>query len=80
MIQNPIPWPGGARSAVVLQERAAFRRKAEDDAKVVAFAEVGVIVEVERCDREWCEVAKDQYKGWVLKSALWGARPDEVFD
>lgn len=70
----------GARSAVVLEDRAAFRAKPEPGARINAFAEAGVIVEVDACERDWCAVVKDGHKGWTLKSALWGAGGDEVFD
>ncbi|MEM7545649.1 MAG: SH3 domain-containing protein [Pseudomonadota bacterium] len=70
----------GARSAVVTVERGTLRREPRQSASASAMAEAGVIMRVRQCAREWCEVSKDEHRGWILKSEIWGAKPDEVFD
>lgn len=70
----------GSRSAVVTTPGAPLRAKPGEDGRVVAIAEAGVILSVERCGVNWCEVEKDQHEGWILKSDIWGARPDEIFE
>lgn len=70
----------GDRSAVVVAPRAAFRREPRRAAPLAALAEAGVIVALEACVAEWCEVAADGYEGWVAKAEIWGADPAEVFD
>lgn len=70
----------GARSAVVTVERGTFRKDPKSSSKATAMAEAGVIVAVARCQREWCEVEKDEHQGWIMKAEIWGARSDEVFD
>lgn len=70
----------GDRTAVVIAERAVLRASPAPKAKQVAQAEPGVIFSVDRCERDWCEVHKDRFDGWVRKAEIWGARPEEVFD
>ncbi|MEM7270011.1 MAG: SH3 domain-containing protein [Pseudomonadota bacterium] len=70
----------GARTAVVTAPRAAMRTSPGLDKDMIAIAEAGVIVGVERCGVNWCEVEKDDHEGWVLKEEIWGAREDEIFD
>ncbi|WP_340107160.1 SH3 domain-containing protein [Pikeienuella sp. HZG-20] len=70
----------GARSAVVTAPRAALREAPERGAPLAALAEAGVILSIEKCEPDWCEVSAGANDGWVLKSEIWGAGPDEVFD
>ena len=70
----------GSRTAVVTAPRAAMRNMPGIDKDIVAIAESGVIIEVDRCGVNWCEVEKDDHEGWVQKDDIWGARPDETFE
>lgn len=69
----------GSRTAVVTAA-TAFRALPEIAADRIAIAEPGVIVDVEACGRDWCEVEAEGHRGWAPKSDLWGARPEEVFE
>ncbi len=69
----------GQRSAVVTVERGTLRSTPSQSAKATAMAEAGVIVAVEGCAEEWCEVSKGDHHGWIRKTEIWGAGPDEVF-
>lgn len=70
----------GDRSAVVTASRAALREAPEQGAPLVALAEAGVILSIEKCLENWCEVETKGDSGWVAKPEIWGAGPDEVFD
>lgn len=70
----------GSRTAVVTAPRAAMRNQPGIDKDIVAIAESGVIIDVDRCGVDWCEVEKDDHEGWVQKNDIWGARPDETFE
>ncbi|QIE57510.1 aspartyl-trna synthetase [Pikeienuella piscinae] len=70
----------GSRSAVVTAPRAALREGPEPGANLVALAEAGVILSVEKCVRNWCEVETKGDSGWIAKPEIWGVGPDEVFD
>ena len=68
----------GVRAVLVTQDMAEFRADPAPDATVVVQAEQGVVGKLVECDPAWCRVAIDGYKGWVLKTALWGVDADEV--
>ena len=70
----------GRRTAVVTAPQATMRAEPGQAKDVVAVAEAGVIVSVDRCGVNWCEVDKDDYSGWVRKIDIWGAGEDEVFE
>ncbi|MFV0474077.1 MAG: SH3 domain-containing protein [Pikeienuella sp.] len=70
----------GERSAVVTAPRAALRREPERGAPLVALAEAGVILSIDKCAAEWCEAEAQESIGWVAKPEIWGVGEGEVFD
>ena len=38
------------------------------------------IVELIKCEIDWCLIKKDNYKGWVKKNYIWGAFKNEEFN
>jgi SH3-like domain-containing protein len=64
------------RTAYVLGGRlgsAALRRAPRESARVVAYLERGVVVELVACKGSWRRLAVEDRKGWVEASTLWGA-------
>lgn len=43
----------------------------------VAKLQSGVYANIDRCERDWCEVRGRSYSGWVSKSDLYGVYPHE---
>ncbi|MBA3910812.1 MAG: hypothetical protein C0524_13290 [Rhodobacter sp.] len=70
----------GVRTVLVTQDMAEFRNAPVDSATVVAQAEMGVIGRVLECNVDWCRVDLDGQRGWVLKTAVWGVKPDETVE
>ncbi|GKY88267.1 SH3 domain-containing protein [Sinisalibacter aestuarii] len=70
----------GARTGLVEADLAALYARADQSAPVNARLEAGVIVSIDKCAVDWCRVRVEGLKGWMVKSALWGVRADEVFD
>ncbi|MAS43414.1 MAG: hypothetical protein CML46_03010 [Rhodobacteraceae bacterium] len=70
----------GVRTALVTPVEADLREDASTASPVVARAAPGVVLKVEACGRDWCEVYKDGVEGWLPKTALWGVAGDEIFD
>ncbi len=54
-----------------------LRERGSDRANVVARAEPGVILRLQKCDSQWCQVEKDDYRGWIKRAEVWGVPPDE---
>lgn len=57
---------------------AALREKAEEDSRPVAWAEPGVVLDLEKCVPVWCKVEGDKTEGWIERARLWGIYPDEI--
>lgn len=70
----------GRRTALVTDPEAVLRAGPSDTAAVEARAEQGVVAALRQCRPDWCEVEAAGHRGWVRKSAIWGADPDEEFD
>jgi len=75
----------GRRSAIVLKpENAgalpAIHAEAETDSPVIAYAEPGIIAELQSCAAQWCRVKIDRYRGWITRASLWGVYSDENFE
>ena len=47
---------------------------------VVAAAEPNVVVALEACGINWCQVQAGGYTGWITKQDLWGVYSDERFE
>lgn len=69
----------GART-VQTEEEVALRRAPEADAPMVALLEPGVIARLGECGPAWCALRVERYRGWALKSGLWGVGADEIRD
>ena len=70
----------GVRSVLVTQDMAEVRANPKNDAEIVVQAEQGVIGKLLECDPDWCRIAIDGYKGWILKTALWGVDAGELVE
>ena len=40
--------------------------------KPIAKIELGRLVLILKCEKNWCKISSDNYKGWVFKNYLWG--------
>lgn len=69
----------GART-VIAQEPLVMLRRPSTDAVEVAQLEAGVVARLGECSADWCRLTVSGYRGWALKSQLWGVEPDELRD
>ncbi len=63
------------RTVMVVGKVRALRRTPAADARVVARLEPGVIGRLLSCEREWCLVEVDPYRGWLRREEVWGVDP-----
>lgn len=70
----------GNRTVIIDRDLLMIRSQPQDSATEVAMLELGVIADLGECNPEWCRLRAGGYRGWALKSALFGVEPDEVRD
>ena len=70
----------GVRTVIVEHEDLVLRAQPVASAPAVARFEPGVIARLGRCSDAWCRISAGGYRGWSLKTSLWGVRPDELRD
>ena len=58
-------------SVIVTRDKLLFK-KPSSFAKPIAQIKKGKMLIVEKCERVWCNVTADKYKGWVKIGNLWG--------
>lgn len=70
----------GRRSILVAGAVRDLRHDPKPDGAVVAKLEPGVVASVAKCDPTWCEVKAGGYKGWLIRTDVWGLEPGEVIE
>ena len=72
----------GNRMATVAVARARVMQRPDSDAPVAAFVEEGVVVALDRCEPDWCQVAIASHgvEGWIPRQALWGIYDGETVE
>ncbi|MDE1901338.1 MAG: hypothetical protein KGI37_06825 [Alphaproteobacteria bacterium] len=82
----PPPAPGTADSNANATTPASapptkdLHDDADDSSAVVAHVQAGAIGDLISCAPVWCKLKFGDVKGYMRKSDLWGAYPDEKFD
>ena len=62
----------------VTSSNLELRKKPKLDSEVVAIAEVGALLNIERCDKTWCRLSHETFKGWALRDGYYGLLENEV--
>ncbi|WP_205626863.1 SH3 domain-containing protein [Pseudoponticoccus marisrubri] len=70
----------GVRTVIIEEDMLSLYRRPDTRAPETARLELGVIARLGECDLHWCELTAAGYRGWALKTALWGVRADELRD
>lgn len=50
---------------------------AENSSRIVAKLEPGLRCALDRCQKQWCKIKCDGYKGWIKASFIWGVLSSE---
>jgi SH3-like domain-containing protein len=69
-----------ARTVIIRADTRTIYRDPARDSPALAKLEPGVVVQLLECSNAWCkiETEKQNIKGWLLRSEVWGVYPDEV--
>jgi SH3-like domain-containing protein len=70
----------GNRTVIVMDDLLPLLRRPDESSPAAAQLEAGVIARLDECTIDWCRISAGGYRGWVLKTALWGVEPDEIRD
>jgi SH3-like domain-containing protein len=72
----------GKRNVIIKGKKAQIMRiDHEANAKPLLKVEPMVVARLVECVRDWCRVQVDGgRKGWIEKTALWGAYPQEIIE
>lgn len=66
------------RYAIVTGEIRPLRRRPEADAPALARVEPGVIGNLIECKDQWCQIDAGGFRGWVMRTEIWGVYPRET--
>ena len=62
----------------VISSNSEIKLKPNDDSDILALAEKGVLLNLERCDEIWCRISKQNIKGWILRENIFGVLENEL--
>ena len=60
------------KSAINIKDNSVMYKKSTIFSKPLARLELGRLVLVKKCKKEWCKISSEIYNGWILKKFLWG--------
>ena len=61
-----------SNSLVVTKKKIMFQ-KSSSFSKPLVWVDVGRLLIIKKCEKNWCKVQTEKYKGWVEITNLWGA-------
>jgi SH3-like domain-containing protein len=70
----------GKRGAVIYPSDGVLREKPDAISPPIARLQKGVMVRVNKCTSDWCDVLVGKTDGWISKTALWGIYPNETIE
>jgi len=60
------------KTALNSRNNSILYRKPTIYSKPIAKLEIGRLVLIKKCNKEWCKIISGGFKGWVFESSLWG--------
>ena len=70
----------GIRYVLIKNELLEMRLLPSIDAQVIAKVPQHNIATLDKCNKDWCRIIDDGYKGWVPKNGIWGVYENELKD
>jgi SH3-like domain-containing protein len=58
-------------SVITTNDKILFK-KPTFFAKPIAQIKKGRLLILQKCDREWCKITSDNFKGWIKTNNIWG--------
>jgi len=60
------------KSAINIKNNSILYKKPTIFSEPIAKLETGRLMLIKKCQVKWCKVTSGNYKGWIVKNALWG--------
>ena len=70
----------GIRYVLVKDELLEMRLLPLNNAQIIAKVPKHNIAILDQCEKDWCRIIDDGYKGWVSKNGIWGVYKKELKD
>ena len=61
----------------VVSSNSEIKLKPNNESDVIALAETGVLLNLERCDEIWCRVSHKNIIGWIVRDSIFGILENE---
>ncbi|MGV6804165.1 MAG: SH3 domain-containing protein [Ruegeria sp.] len=68
----------GVRTVLIESDMLPVFSSPDPQSQVNAHFETGVVARLGTCSINWCSITAGGYRGWALKSNLWGVDADEI--
>ena len=68
----------GKRYVLIKNELLEMRLLPSVESQVIAKVPQFNIANLDKCNKDWCRIIDNGYKGWVLKSEIWGVYNNEI--
>ena len=59
-------------SIIPLEDIILFR-KASNFSQPIAVIQKGRVLVVQKCDKNWCKITSEKFKGWIIIDNVWGS-------
>jgi len=60
------------KTAICKKKHSILYTKATIFSKPIAKLEIGRLVLINKCKKEWCKITSGNFEGWINKNFLWG--------
>ena len=60
------------KAAINIKNNSVLYKKPTIYSKPIVKLESGRLVLIKKCKAKWCRISSGDYKGWIVKNALWG--------
>jgi len=60
------------KSAINIKNNSVLYKNPTIFSKPLGRLEIGRLVLIKKCKKEWCKITSEDYNGWLFKKFLWG--------
>ena len=60
-----------SHSVIAVKDKVLFK-KPTSFAKPVAQIKEGRLLVIEKCEKNWCKITSEEFKGWIKTDNIWG--------